>query len=302
MTQAKPILKITVEPINTAKKEYSICYQQQILTMYEQGMSFDEIKACKYGLQGISIQTIYKFLDKYKIPKRIKKAGKIYLPVALQFCNKCDNLQQIDDNTSIENVEQHIRKNFDTEISQYEQSDLTCPQSPQREINQFYEAQIIENYLYEMLCQLETCSTQNTVEINPEISSYLNENKQYIIEDNLLFLQIFSSIFRYILLFKAQQQEKPCQTQLLTQYLSNYLLNEPFSKISCFRILNLTDDEEIQLSNMFMKKLISALVWDDYLYVFINQDNLTNIMIWMQQIKINSTVLAIEQIQINEIK
>ncbi|CAL5988240.1 Hypothetical_protein [Hexamita inflata] len=88
-------LQITLAPIKIMPngREYNIEYQKNTLLMYQDGKQFDEIRAYKREqTQGISNKTIYLFLEIYHIPKRIKKSGKILLPVCLSFNKATDKV------------------------------------------------------------------------------------------------------------------------------------------------------------------------------------------------------------------
>ncbi|CAL6025291.1 Hypothetical_protein [Hexamita inflata] len=102
---------IKLYTITTKKREYSTEYQKQILTTYEEGKTFDEINKCRLNQQGICQATIYMFLNTYKIPKRVKRAGEIWLPVQLNYIEN-------------EKSKSISKQDFDEQDDQ----NITCPQ------------------------------------------------------------------------------------------------------------------------------------------------------------------------------
>ncbi|CAL6066449.1 Hypothetical_protein [Hexamita inflata] len=283
-------LKIQLSPITTSKRRYPVEYQYEILKMYVEGRLFDEIIAYKFDQQGISQATVYMFLNKYQIPKRIQKAGEIYLPVCLEFINASD--PSIDSNSSKIGF-----ANTNDEI-QYEESDFTCPISSQQEINQFYEVLMIEQYLFDIFDD----TLQSKPKIQQQLQDYLFnklslELDQYNEDKKLIIVYVFQCLFRYFQIVKSQCSSS--QSADLT-FLLEILDNAIFSNIKIFRSSKnkfQKFSEVINITNILQKNMISSEAWNGIIYIFLHNDDKLQTLSTIKNIK-----LEIEAIEMCDLK
>ncbi|CAL6040713.1 Hypothetical_protein [Hexamita inflata] len=286
--------------ITTKKREYNTEYQKQILTMYEEGKSFDEINKCRLNQQGICQATIYMFLDTYKIPKRVKKGGKICLPVQLNY---------------IENVEKSksiSKQDFDEQDAQ----NITCLQ----ERNQYFEVLMFEHCLYQLQQKLDNSDAK----INLQQS--LQQVKQYSeTEQKVILILLFKCVFRNwkMTQYKLQCDESSSDNELIysqqpenlllqqsklndqdkiNQEFSNYLFslinNEMFSCLKIFKLMLNSEAECMQLSEYMKQYMIYTEEWDQCLFLFVHNDDFLSTKTFISKIKIDNltlTFLIIEQ-------